>query len=85
MISFPRFCSSLLSLFFFITLHNTFLFDFISSGFMTIMATINNIPTVEFVIIPREDLYLLGPKRVNTLKRIEKGIIKLHLRCITGI
>jgi hypothetical protein len=36
-------------------------------------ASINNIPTVEFVIVPKEDLYLKGPKRLNILKRIEKG------------
>lgn len=36
-------------------------------------ASINNIPTVEFVIIPKEDLYLLGPKKLNTLKRVDKG------------
>lgn len=37
------------------------------------MSSINNVPSVEFVIIPREDLYLIGPKRINTLKRVEKG------------
>ena len=46
-------------------------------------ASINSIPTVEFVIIPREDLYLLGPKRMNTLKRIDKGAVRAPNQIIT--
>ena len=36
-------------------------------------ASINSIPTVEFILMPKEDLYLIGPKRTKSIKRVEKG------------
>ena len=36
-------------------------------------ASINSIPTVEFILMPKEDLYLIGPKRTKSIKRVDKG------------